>query len=215
MTVTADALNVRDRPGLAGDVIGVEVYGALGQSFPVSTRVKVMTDALNVRDAAGLGSSVVGVVTYGAIGETFASVMSADGYAWTEVRFPNVTGWVATFLLAETGGGNAGGNVAVGDMVQVVDGPLNIRSGPATSNGVIDVAATGAVARVIDGPSSADGFTWIKIDGNLLEIGWVRLRVLPSGRLAASMGRDVRAFRPTPVIPRVVRRAACQSDRRL
>jgi uncharacterized protein YraI len=220
VTVTADALNVRDRAGLAGNVIGVELYGAhgvatgnmvdadgytwyevnydddtsgwsageylqgvggnsgggaIGTRFPVSSRVKVMTDALNVRDAAGLDSNVIGVVTYGAVGETFASVMDADGYVWTEVRFPDATGWVAAFYLAEASGGSGGtgDNVAIGDRIKVVDGPLNIRSGPGTGYGVIDMAATGAVAQVIDGPSGADGYTWVKIDGNLLDIGWV------------------------------------------
>lgn len=158
---------------------GSDQNGAVGPYYPVGTPVTVAVDALNVRDAAGLSSNVIAVVTYGTQGDTYASVVDADGYVWTAVHFPEVSGWVATeFLTAPPGGGGGtsgggGGSVAIGDTIKVVDGPLNIRSGPGTDYGVIDVAATGAVAQVTDGPHTASGYTWVQIDGNLLAIGWV------------------------------------------
>lgn len=224
--VTTDALNVRDQPGLNGDVIGVvyagttgvmtgngafgdgyswlevqfpdvtgwsvtdylaqggtDEQGAVGPDYPVGAHVTVATDALNVRDVAGLGGTVIAVELYGASGETTSPVTDADGYAWAEVSFPDASGWVATtYLTAPPGpqggdGGNQGsggsGDIAPGDTIEVVDGPLNIRSGPSTGYDVIDVAATGAIALVTDGPSVADGYTWIKISGNDLAVGWV------------------------------------------
>lgn len=226
VTVTTDALNVRDQPSLSGNVVGVEYagttgvmtgngavgdgyswlevqfpdvtgwsvtdylaqggadgQGAVGPDYPVGTAVTVAVDGLNVRDAAGLSGSVVAVESYGATGETTSATTDADGYVWAEVSFADASGWVATeFLTAAPGpnggdGGNQGsggsGDVAPGDTIKVVDGPLNIRSGPGTSYDVIDVAATGAIAQVIDGPSGADGYTWIKISGNELAVGWV------------------------------------------
>ena len=81
-------------------------------------------------------------------------------------------GWVVQDFLS-AGDPPPSGGVSVGDTIKVVDGPLNIRSGAGTGYSVVDVAATGAVATVTAGPTSANGYTWVKIHGNLLVDGWV------------------------------------------
>jgi hypothetical protein len=58
-------------------------------------------------------------------------------------------------------------NIHIGDEVQVVTGgkSLNLRSMPGTSSQVITSLRNGERLKVIDGPESADGYHWWKVQG--------------------------------------------------
>ncbi|MFY0530228.1 peptidoglycan DD-metalloendopeptidase family protein [Archangium gephyra] len=61
---------------------------------------------------------------------------------------------------------------AVGDKIQVFDGPLNVRSQPSTSGALVAELATGTQMCVTGSPQSANGYTWYQINANGV-VGWV------------------------------------------
>jgi hypothetical protein len=73
-----------------------------------------------------------------------------------------------------TGGGTTPPppSFAVGDRIQVADGPLNVRSQPTISGTWVAELATGTQMCVTGGPQSADGYTWYQINASGTT-GWV------------------------------------------
>jgi hypothetical protein len=72
-----------------------------------------------------------------------------------------------------TGGGTPPPvSFAVGDKIQVSDGPLNVRSQPSVSGTLVGELATGTQMCVTGGPQTADGYTWYQINANGTT-GWV------------------------------------------
>ena len=145
-----------------GDYLAFDEGGAVDDGFAVGTQVAVQTDGLNLRDAPGLGGGVFAVLASGTQGAVLEPPVPADGYTWYRVDFgANVgTGWVAGEFLAYVA---AGGGFAIGDMVVVVDGPLNYRSDPALGASVLEVLPQGTEGAIVGGPIYADGFTWYQI----------------------------------------------------
>lgn len=139
--------------------------------FSVGDWIYVNSGPLNMRQDPGLSGAIIRTLPTGTTGQITAPESDVDGYIWYQIQISTGEfGWVVQDFLSA---GSPPSNVQVGDTIKVVDGPLNIRSGPGSSYGVIDTAATGAIATVVDGPTSANGYTWIKINGNLLAVGWV------------------------------------------
>lgn len=52
-------------------------------------------------------------------------------------------------------------------------GGLNMRNSPTTSGGLLLQLATSAVVTILEGPSSADGYTWWRVDDGSGNAGWV------------------------------------------
>lgn len=144
-----------------------------GPKFAPDTSVYVNSGPLNLRDAPSLGGAVVASLPESTLGTILDGPVAADGWVWYKLRTAGgAVGWAVEDYLS-VASVPVEGDIGPGATIKVVDGPLNIRSGPGVGSAVIDRAATGAVAGVVDGPIAADGYTWIKIDGNLLAIGWV------------------------------------------
>lgn len=144
-----------------------------GPKFGPGTPVYVTSGELNLRDAPSLSGNVITSMPESTVGTVLDGPVAADGWVWYKVQIASgQIGWAVEDYLS-VANTPVEGDIGPGARIEVVDGPLNIRSGPGTGSTVIDRAAIGAVADVVDGPISADGYTWIKIDGNLLEIGWV------------------------------------------
>jgi uncharacterized protein YgiM (DUF1202 family) len=144
-----------------------------GGNFSPGDWVYVNSGPLNFRSSPGLNGSVIKTLSTNDIGQVAGGPTSANGYIWYQIEIiTGELGWVVQDFLS-AGDPPPSGGVSVGDTIKVVDGPLNIRSGAGTGYSVVDVAATGAVATVTAGPTSANGYTWVKIHGNLLVDGWV------------------------------------------
>ena len=139
--------------------------------FPIGAIVQVATDELNVRDNAGLDSNVIDVIPNGTISRVEGEPVSADGYTWywVNVRGEGEYGWVAGELLTEI---SQGSDIAVGDPVMVATDALNIRDGAGLDANILDTLTYGFTASVIDGPISADGYTWFEIQTSAIT-GWV------------------------------------------
>lgn len=153
---------------VAGELL--ELGSPSGGNFFIGEWVYVNSGPLNFRSSPG--GSIIRTLATDDIGQVIDGPATANGYIWYEIQIiTGDVGWVVQDFLSA--GDPPGGGVSIGDTIKVVDGPLNIRSGAGSGYSVIDAAATGAIATVIAGPTSANGYTWIKIHGNLLLDGWV------------------------------------------
>lgn len=61
---------------------------------------------------------------------------------------------------------------AIDDTIKVIDGPLNVRSGPGTDYGVAAILMVNNEMIVTAGPTNANGYAWYKIKTETAE-GWV------------------------------------------
>lgn len=140
--------------------------------FNIGDAVYVNSGPLNFRATPSLSGTILRTLQTDDTGQVTDGPAVADGYTWYQLKISTgEVGWAVQDFLSP--GSPPSSGVKVGDTIKVVDGPLNIRSGPGSTYSVIDMAATGAIATVVDGPTSANGYTWIKINGNLLAVGWV------------------------------------------
>lgn len=143
-----------------GDYLTIDQQG--GGGFPAGSLVMVNTDVLNVRASASLAGGLLQVVAFGTQGTVLEPPIPADGYLWHRVDFGSSigAGWVAGEYLAYVSGG---GGFSMGDMVVVVDGPLNYRTDPWVGAGVLEVLATGTEGAILDGPVYDGGYTWYQL----------------------------------------------------
>lgn len=142
-----------------------------GLNIEPGDRIEVIADALNVRAGPGLDEQVFHVVTEGMLGTVNDGPIEADGYGWYEVTFDaGGTGWVAGgyITLASDGGGIPGGTT-----VMVNTDWLNVRAEPGLGGAVVNVLPYGYQAFISDGPVSADGYTWYRLDAMGITLGWV------------------------------------------
>ena len=162
----------------AGDFFTTVLDGPLPEydEFEVGDRVAVDTDALNLRRRPRLDSRVVAIMPTGAELVITDGVTRADGYDWYGVsssRYGN--GWcVAEFLTRSS----SASGISVGDDVRVIDGELNLRSGPGTSEDVQVVLPDGAALSVVGGPETANGYTWWEVTSSRYGSGWVAGRFI-------------------------------------
>lgn len=130
------------------------------------------TDFLNLRSGPSTGSSVVAVLASNTAGTVIGGPRTGTGYTWWSIRTNAGTGWAAEPWLAKTatqppvtGGGPTS--------VQVIDGPLNMRSGAGLNYGVLAVLPTGAQLTVVGSPVAASGYSWYKVTSTTYGTGWV------------------------------------------
>ena len=144
---------------VAGDFLSL---ASTGGGFAVGDIVAVDSARLNVRSGPGTGYAIIDTLNSGDQGVVLDGPVSADGYTWYQVNysFGGYTGWVAGEFLSYVSGGGFG----IGDNVTVTSNNLNVRSGPGTSYAVIDSLNTGDQGVVLDGPASANGYTWYEIE---------------------------------------------------
>lgn len=157
----------------AGDFFTTVLDGPLPEfdDFAVGDSVAVETDALNLRHNPRLSSKVKAVLPTNAELTITDGPRRSDGYDWYGVSSSRYgDGWcVAEFLTRSS---NASG-IAVGDDVRVIDGELNLRSGPGTSADVQVVLPDGEPLSVVGGPETANGYTWWEVSSSRFGTGWV------------------------------------------
>lgn len=132
--------------------------------YQVGDVVYVASDTLNLRSGPGTGYAVIAVLTYQDSGTITDGPVAANGYRWYEVDFGgSLIGWCASRFLGLQSGPPSG-QFGLGSWVLVDDGPLNIRTGPGTGYAVSGTAATGTALTIIEGPTSANGYSWYEIE---------------------------------------------------
>lgn len=152
-----------DATGSYGYVAGAFLGSVAGGSFSIGDTVYVSDGPLNVRSGPGSGYSVIDTISYGTNGLVVDGPVFANGYTWYKLDYVGGTsdGWVAGDFLALA---TSGGGFSIGDIVTVDSGTLNVRSGPGTGYAVIDSLTAGNQAVVLDGPVSANGYTWYQVN---------------------------------------------------
>jgi uncharacterized protein YgiM (DUF1202 family) len=145
--------------------------------FVLGDTVRV-TEALNMRTGPSTGNAVIAVLSAGTTGKVGGAPRSGSGYTWYQIQTSQGTGWVVQDWLVKASGSSTPAPApapafANGDRAQVVDGALNMRSGPSTSNSVVSVLPNGHQVTIIAGPQSGSGYTWWGVRSASLGIGWV------------------------------------------
>lgn len=136
--------------------------------------VKVTSGPLNVRSGAGTSYAVQKILTIGK-SVTIVETQTVSNTLWGEL---SDGGWICLtytdYSAASTGGstGSTGGgtSTATSVMVNVTNGPLNVRGGAGTSYAVQKTLSTGAVATIVS-TKTVSGTVW----GELSSGGWICL----------------------------------------
>lgn len=121
----------------------------------------VIGGALNLRSGPSTSNSVLLVMPNGAQ----VSVTGSPENGFTPVRYNGMDGWAYTQYLSSSGPGS-GATATPGTVIGeawVNTGALNLRSGPGTSNNVLDVMPRGAQLGVLG--SAQNGFTPVRYEG--------------------------------------------------
>jgi uncharacterized protein YgiM (DUF1202 family) len=127
---------------------------------------------LNLRDDATTSGNVLASLGTGDAVYVSDGPISADGYTWYYVSTDQGDGWVAGEYLASTVTVASDLGLEIGASVYVDTDGLNLRDDAGTSGSVLAVFETGAAATILDGPVSADGYTWYYVTSDAGD-GWV------------------------------------------
>lgn len=163
-----------------------------GSGWFRGTPVHVTSDNVNLRSGPGLGHSIVGNFDTGANGVVEDGPRSADGYTWYNLTIQGTNGWMAADFLAEghTGDVPSDGQFQIGHTVRPTSA-LNLRTGAGTDNAVIGVYGPDTLADIIDGPSSANGYTWYRVElwDQAGTVGWFAGEFLEAARFEPTGSR--------------------------
>lgn len=142
-----------------------------GDDFIVGSTVEVASDELNLRAEPGLDAEILDTLASGDQAVIDSTPEILDEYTWYRINIDEGAefGWVAGELLSLVSGPPA---IEIGDLVMVATDELNIRSDAGLDSDLLDTLTNGFTASVIDGPVSADGFTWYEIETDAIT-GWV------------------------------------------
>jgi mannosyl-glycoprotein endo-beta-N-acetylglucosaminidase len=116
------------------------------------------TVALNLRSAASLSAAIILVMPRGASVQTTGSTQNG----FSQLTYQGTTGWASSQYLSD-GSSEPPPSGEVISNAWVVDGALNLRSGPSTSNSVILVMPGGSQVGVTGSPQN--GFTPVRYNG--------------------------------------------------
>ncbi len=148
----------------------VEDYLRLGEAppegkFDTGDTFRI-TETTNLRSNPTTSASVLLTMQAGATGTVVGGPRTANGYTWWQVRHSTGTnGWCVENWMVETDGGTTPpptGRFEIGDTIRVTE-RMNLRTGAGTGNSVVTVLNAGVTGTVLGGPSSANGYTWWRI----------------------------------------------------
>lgn len=121
-----------------------------------------VTETLNMRTGAGTGYGIIATLAAGTTGKVVNGPLSANGYTWYQIQTNAGTGWVARNWIAKTTPPPPAQNkFAIGDTIRITE-TMNRRSSPGGT--VIGQFTAGATGKVLEGPRSAMGYTWWRME---------------------------------------------------
>jgi uncharacterized protein YgiM (DUF1202 family) len=84
-----------------------------------------------------------------------------------------------------------------GDLVEVAEGPLNLRSAAGTSATSVGSLAVGTQLTIVSGPTAASGYNWYQVKSASGQTGWVivdALQIVPDAGQTFAVGDQVVIF---------------------
>jgi uncharacterized protein YgiM (DUF1202 family) len=141
---------------------------AVGGEAVIAT---VNDDNVNLRAEPGLDAEVLLKLASGTTATVLDGPVDADDYVWYQLDVEGTVGWVAADFLDIAGTG-ADTSFTAGTTVTVNDDRVNLRAGAGLDADILDKLSTGMTATILDGPTSADGYTWYQVDVDGVT-GWV------------------------------------------
>ncbi len=143
----------------------------------VSSQVKA-TAGINVRSDALISASIVGTEAAGSTGFVLGGPIAASGYQWYQVAWSDgIVGWSAGTYLAPVSLSYC--PITIGDAVYTfVTGEqqaltLYTRSNPSLQATISGAEPAGAQAKILNGPTIADGYNWWNLKFPDGTVGWV------------------------------------------
>lgn len=183
-TATATPDDTQSAEVTTADTSTVEAAQA---DHAVGDELVVADGPLNVREEAGLDADVVVQLAAGSLVQITDGPETADDLTWYEIETTEGdTGWVADDFL----GTDRDASFAVGDVVIVADGPVNMRDGAGLDADVLFQLDTGAEVEITGGPETADDYTWYEILTADDETGWVAGEFLGTGVVSTGFSAD-------------------------
>ncbi|MFB0918031.1 MAG: SH3 domain-containing protein [Clostridiaceae bacterium] len=153
--------------------------------------IKYTTDHLNLRSGASTGYSVILTMPKGAK----VTILDTSG-SWSKVSYGTTSGWCSTaYLKGTTAAPVADPTPIVEEVMKYTSDYLNLRSGGATSYGVMLTMPKGAKVTVLG--VSADG-SWTKVKYGST-VGWASSAYLTGGTTTVTPAPTPAA--PAPVAP--------------
>jgi uncharacterized protein YgiM (DUF1202 family) len=188
---TPTAIATKTRTPTATKTISAGVTSVAGQVYLTTTRV-------NIRQTPTTSSGIIATLPSGALLVSLGDSSYANGHTWLRVQAGSMVGWLSMKYISATGvtastptglatitptrtttprvtttpARPAGGFIS-GDTVRVFDGPLNFRSSASTSGSIIGTLPTGTSGMVLNGPVSANGYSWYQLQVSGHANGWV------------------------------------------
>lgn len=141
--------------------------------------IEVLDGPVNLRSEPGTDADIIGTLADGefAIVVADSDIETADSYNWVNVEtYGGDEGWAATaFMRAldvdpcpddSCAPAEPDDPLLTADAVEVIDGPLHVRSSGALDGAILDTVPTGTILNVFDSPSldTADGYDWLSVD---------------------------------------------------
>lgn len=164
---------------VGGGWVAQNYFRKVGTTPPPTAKFAIndlarVTATLNLRSSPSTSASVVAVLPTNTSAQILAGPRSANGYTWWQIRTSLGTGWaVENWLVKATSTTPPPSGYVAGTTLVVSDGPLNMRTGPGTSNGVVAILPTGSRITVVSGPASGSGYTWYQVRSTQYGTGWV------------------------------------------
>lgn len=172
-------------------------YSALFRDPPISgpsgvygiEDVVELKEPANLRRVPGVLADITEQAPAGTVGLIVAGPEDADGYRWYRVMTSERFAWVASTSLTWSDQPAPDrpipiSDLAVGDVVVVRDGPLQLHRTPGLGNDVIGILETGAIGEITNGPDVADDQLWFEVRAALVT-GWVAAPYLEQTDAAA------------------------------
>lgn len=176
------------------------------------------TTRVNIRQAPSTSGAILATLPTGTTLVSLGDTSVANGHTWLRVQAGTMVGWLSMSYISPTGGtaptptgvaaltrtptstpravntpARPANGFISGDVVRVVDGPLNFRAAAGTSGSILGTLPTGTTAMVLNGPSAANGYSWYQLQITGQPNGWVAADFI--GLVSASVvhGSDGRA----------------------
>lgn len=126
----------------------------------------VNTPFLHLRCSPSISCNIITDMPEGAIVTVNGGPTSADGYEWYQVTYQGQIGYAVGDYLAPVESPpicSSPCSLVVGEYAVVISPILHLRCGPSISCSVITVLHRGDVVKVLEGPTSADGYEWYQV----------------------------------------------------